>query len=198
MANSILVQEKTGIGSKVAAWQPQSPDIATIAERILGKALASCAERMGLDSLEAAIASLQQNDHLAYAHYCEAIARLVAETMGASTRDVKAIYVLGDEEIEEADQDAPLVHLLAWVSDRTPAFSSFVAAMDRALVQSYNKTIRMPERVKLLAVHTLRDTDVEGFFGSGRSKQMPLRLAAYMLSQTDVIDTVYVRDNVSG
>jgi hypothetical protein len=195
MANSVLVQEKTGIGSQPAARQPQSPDVANIAERILGKALELCAEELSLGSLDAAIASLRQNDVVVHAYYCDVIARLVAESIGAADRNVKAVYAFGDD---NADQDLPLVCLLVWISDKTPTFSLSVAALDRALVQNYNKAIRTPERVSLLDVHTIQDADMEGLFGSGRSKQMPLRLAAYMLAQNEVVDIVYVRDAVSG
>jgi hypothetical protein len=150
----------------------QLPDAASMVETALAKALEFCAEKMGVDSHQAVVDHLRQGDSTAcsYCHY--GLAKQVAESLGTLDENVKAVYICDydatpeDLCLGEATQ-ASLVHLVVWARRKTGALNSLVAALDRALVQSYADLIGMRQLAHLLDVQVIDDADVENRVGYG-------------------------------
>jgi hypothetical protein len=150
----------------------QLPDAASMAEATLAKALEFCAQKMGFDSHQAVVDHLRQGDSTAYSYYHYSLAKQTAESLGALDENVKAVYVCDydatpeDLCFGEATQ-ASLVHLIVWAQRKTGALNSLVAALDRALVQSYADLIGMRQLTHLLDVQVIDDADVESRIGYG-------------------------------
>jgi len=150
----------------------QLPDAASMAEAALAKSLEFCAQKMGFDSHQAVIDHLQRSDSTAssYCHY--GLAKQVAEYLGALDDNVKAVYICDydatpeDLCFGEATQ-ASLVHLIVWARRETGALNSLVAALGRALVQSYADLIGMRQLTHLLDVQVIDDADVKNRVGYG-------------------------------
>ena len=121
----------------------QLPDMTAVAERTLTWALELCAKRMGLmDGAQAAARHVRQGNVVARMHCCSSIARQIAESLGASEQNVRAIYapdydvLFWDLCSGEQTRDESMVHLLVWTRRKTAAFDSLVTAWDRALAQA--------------------------------------------------------------
>ena len=150
----------------------QLPDAASMAEATLAKALEFCAQKMGFDSHQAVVGHLRQGDSTTCSYYHYNLAKQVAEFLGALDENVKAVYICDydatpeDLCFGEATQ-ASLVHLVVWARRKTGALNSLVAALDRALVQSYADLIGMRQLAHLLDVQVIDDADVENRVGYG-------------------------------
>jgi hypothetical protein len=150
----------------------QLSDVASIAEATLAKALEFCAQKMGFDSHQAVVDRLRQGDNTAcgYCHY--SLAKQMAESLGTLDENVKAVYIYDYDATPEdlcfgETTQAPLVHLIVWARRKTGALNSLVAALDRALVQSYADLIGMRRLTHLLDVQVIDDADVENRVGYG-------------------------------
>ena len=150
----------------------QLPDVASIAEAALVKALEFCAQKMGFDSHQAVIDRLQQGDKTAcgYCHY--SLAKQMAESLGTLDENIKAVYICDYDATPEdlcfgEAMQASLVHLIVWAQRKTGALNSLIAALDRALVQSYTDLIGMRQLTHLLDVQVIDDADVENRVGYG-------------------------------
>jgi hypothetical protein len=146
MAEASSVTQTGVVDVEFTAPPLQLPDAASMAEATLAKALEFCA------------------------HYN--LAKQAAEFLGALDENVKAVYICDydatpeDLCFGEATQ-ASLVHLVVWARRKTGALNSLVAALDRALVQSYADLIGMRQLAHLLDVQVIDDADVENRVGYG-------------------------------
>ena len=196
MTEAILTQ-------KGAALALQLPDMTAVAERALTWALELCARRMGLDGPQAAAHHVRQGNAVARMHCCSGIAKQIAESLGASEQNVRAIYapdydvLFRDLCSDEEARDESMVRLLVWTRRKTAALDSLVTAWDRALAQACRDKIGSHGQVPLLDVQVIDDTDVEKHFGSGRNEALATRLAVYwMWTMNQVVDIVYARSGV--
>lgn len=147
-------------------------DIVSIAEAVLTQALESLAERMGLDSPQAVADRLRQGDHGAWGDFHYDLAKQVAGQLGALDEDTKAAYV---DEYDISPEDvlfgetarSTVIHLILWVQRKTGALKSLVAALDRALAQSYVDLIGAPRLAHLLEVQMIDDADARNPVGYG-------------------------------
>jgi hypothetical protein len=142
-------------------------------ENTLSEALQFCARKIGVDSLEAVVDLLRQNDRMACEYCLYSMAKRVAASLGAVDENVRAVYVLDYDATPEdicfgtLHQGAPLVHLIVWAERKTAALSSLVAALDRALAQAYTDLVGGPQVESLLDVQVIDDADVESRTGHG-------------------------------
>ena len=172
MAEVSLMTQTEVVDVEFTTPRLQLPDAASMAEAALAVALKFCAQKMGLDSRQAVVDLLRQGDSIAcsYCHY--SLAKQVAESLGTLDENVKAVYVCDydatpeDLCFSEAPQ-ASLVHLIVWAQRKTGALNSLVAALDRALVQSYADLTGMSQLIHLLDVQVIDDADVENRIGYG-------------------------------
>ena len=96
----------------------------------------------------------------------------MAGQLGALDEDVKAAYV---DEYDVAPDDlffgeaarTTVIYLIVWVQHKTGALNSLVAALDRALVQSYMELIGSPRLAHLLEVQVIDDADARNPVGYG-------------------------------
>jgi hypothetical protein len=142
-------------------------------ESIISEAMAFCAQKIGVDSTEAVVDLLRQNDKTACGYCLYSIAKRLAASLGAVDEHVRAVYVLDYDATPEdlcfgtLDQGMPLIHLIVWAERKTAALSSLVAALDFALAQAYSDLVGGPEVGVLLDVQVIDDTDVENRTGYG-------------------------------
>jgi len=148
------------------------PNASSTAEDVLNKALEFCADKMGLESPQTAIARLQKAEQKActYCHY--SIAEQVGAALGALDEHIKAVYMFEDDATPEdmcfsETPGVPLLHLLVWTERKTEAQKSLVAMLDRALAQSYGQLIGPRQLQHLLDVQVIDDADAEKRVGYG-------------------------------
>jgi len=155
---------------------PVSPlpvsDTTGMADAILTEALVFCADKMGLDGREAAVASLRQGDRRAYGYFQYGMAKQAAECLGTWDEAIKAIYLYEEDATPEdvsLSEGTPLApaHLLALAQRKTSALNSLATALDRALSQSYARLGGVRELEHLLDVQTADDSDVVSRIGFG-------------------------------
>jgi hypothetical protein len=147
-------------------------DVVEIADALLTRALESLAPRLELDGPEAAANCLRQGDPIAWSDFHYDLARQLAGQLGALDEDVKAAYV---DEYDVAPDDlffgeaarTTVIYLIVWVQHKTGALNPLVAALDRALVQSYMELIGSPRLVHLLEVQVIDDADARNPVGYG-------------------------------
>jgi hypothetical protein len=196
MTEAVLTQ-------KEATLSVQLPDMTAVAERALTWALEFCARRMGLDSPQIAADQVRRGSTVARMYCCSSIAKQVAESLGASEQNIRAIYA-PDHDIlfqdlcsgEEARNES-MVSLLVWTRRKTAALDSLVTAWERALKQACRDRIDSHGQVPVLDVQVIDDTDVEKHFGSDRNEALATRLAVYWMWTTNqVVDIVYDRRDV--
>ena len=140
---------------------------------ILSEAMQFCAQKIQVDSLDAVVDLLRQNDRAACEYCLYGVAKGVATHLGAMDEHVKAVYVLDYDATPEdlcfgtLNQDTPLVHLIVWTERKTAALRSLVAALDRALAQAYADLFGGHQIKILLDVQMIDDADVENRTGHG-------------------------------
>jgi hypothetical protein len=181
----------------------QLPDVTAAAAHALTWALELCASRMGLDGPQTAARHVRQGNAVARMHCCSGIAKQVAESLGASEENIRAIYA-PDYDIlfqnlcsDKEAQDESMVRLLVWTQRKTAVLDSLVTAWDRALAQACRDKIGSHWQGPLLDVQVIDDTDVEKHFGSVRNESLATRLAVYWMStMNQVVDIVYARSGV--
>jgi hypothetical protein len=147
-------------------------DVAGTAQVVLIQAMEYCAHKMRLDSSQAVIDRLRAGDGKAceYCHY--SVAKQVAESLGALDDNIKAAYIYDydatpeDLCLGEAGRALP-IHLLVWAQPKTAALNVLVETWDRALAQSYAKTIGARQLAHVLDVQVMDDTAVEQRIGYG-------------------------------
>ena len=116
--------------------------------------------------------ALQEADGATCNRYHYDLAKRIAESLGKLDGSIKAVYVLDYDATPEdlcfceANTD-PLIHLIVWTQRRTPALGALVAAIDRALVDSYRDLVSAPELTNLLDVQVVDDSDVNKRSGYG-------------------------------
>jgi hypothetical protein len=148
------------------------PNASSTAEDVLNKAIEFCADKMGLESPQTAIARLQKAEQKActYCHY--SIAEQVGAALGALDEHIKAVYMFEDDATPEDMcfgelPGVPLLHLLVWTERKTEALKSLVALLDRSLAQSYGRLVGPRQLQHLLDVQVIDDADVEKRIGYG-------------------------------
>ena len=149
------------------------PDATRSTKSMLSEAMQFCAQKIGVDSLDAVADLLRQNDRTACEYCLYGMAKGVATSLGTMDEHVKAVYVLDYDATPEdlcfgtLNQGAPLIHLIVWTGRKTAALSSLVAALDRALARAYTDLFGGPQMEALLDVQMIDDADVENRTGHG-------------------------------
>ena len=176
------------------------PDLTAAADRAINWALESCARLMDLDGPSAAAHQIQRGNAVARMHCCTSISRQIAQSLGASERNVRAAFspdhdVLFEDLCSDAQaQHKPMVSLMVWTKHKTANLDSLVAAWDRALVKACREKIGAHEQASLLDVHIVDDVEIQKCFGAGCEAVTATRLAVYwMWSTNQVVDIVYSR-----
>lgn len=179
----------------------QWPDLAGAAERVFSRALEVCARRMGLSDVQAAAAEVRQGNVTARMHCCAGIARQIAEALGSSEKNIRAIYAPDDDvplqELCEGQGTQPksTIDLFVWTRHKTAELDALIAAWDRALVKACQGMIGSQGQTSLLAVHVMDDAHIEEHFGAGLNGRLGTRLAVYWLRTVNqAVDVVYSRN----
>ena len=147
-------------------------DLSDAAANALAEAMAFCARKLGIEA-DAVVERLRQGDRTACGYCLYGVAVHVAATLGAMDDQVKAVYVLDHDATPEdlcfgtLGEHAPVVHMIVWTARKTAALRSLLAALDRALTETYAGCIAQPGLRSLLDVQTIDDDDVAQRRGHG-------------------------------
>lgn len=160
------------VNVKSTASPLQLPDVASTAEAALTQALEFCAQKMGLDSPQAVVDHLRQDNSTAFGYWHYGLAKQVAKHLGAWDEDVKAVYIYDYDATPEdvcfgEMMPAEPIHLIVWAQRKTAALESLVAVLNRALVQGCADLIGRPRLMRLLDVQVIDDADVKNRVGYG-------------------------------
>ena len=148
------------------------PDVSSIADTILSQALDFCAQKLNFDNPNAVVDYLRQGDYTAYTYWRYALAKEVAEHLGAWIEDTKAVYFYDHDATPEDSCFAevppePLVHIFVWARRKTAALRSFSEAIDQAFVQSFCELMQTHQPEHLLDIQVVDDHDVDNRRGYG-------------------------------
>lgn len=143
----------------------------SIVEGSLDRVLRIVASKMHLESPEQVIKRLKVNDPEVITRFRQELAREAAIYLGTLDRNVKAAYLVEYEATPEdlvfrGEELAP-VNLILWVARKTAALQSAAAALDRALVESYEEQVGSGHPQYLLDVQLVDDHDVANRKGYG-------------------------------
>jgi len=166
MTKRTEVKSKSVVDAGVLAPSLHLPDASSTAAIILSQAMGYCAQKMGLDSGQAAIERVKQGDAMAcgYCHY--SAAQQVADALGMLDNNVQAAYMFEydatpeDACMGEAARIIPL-HLLVWVERKTDALSALVESLDRAMAESLASMVGTSVDAHVLDVQLVDDGDVK-------------------------------------
>lgn len=178
-------------------------DMTAVAERVLTRSLESCARRMGLQGPQKAAYHVRNGNVVARMYYCSSMAKQVAECLGASEQNIRAIYAPDYDVLfrnlssNEGPREEAMVCLLVWTRLKTTALDSLVTAWERALTKVCSETIGSQGKAPLLEVQLMDDADVEKHLGSGWREGMATRLAVHWLwARKQAVNIVYDRRDI--
>ncbi len=147
-------------------------DTAVVAE-MMEDAIKFCGKKTGMTDSAQIMEALHRGDCsiCEYLHY--GLAKGVAEYLGSVDDTVKAVYSYEPEYATSTDEPirslTPRINLIAWVSRKSAALSSVVAAMNSALTMEY-KGLACPKANALcgeLDVKVADDSEVQRRTGYG-------------------------------
>ena len=172
MAEIFPVKQTQVVEAKFAASPSRLPNAASTVEIALTQALQFCAQKMGVDGVQAVVDCLGQGDGAACQHCRYSIAKQVGESLGALDENVKAVYVVDYDATPEdicfgEATPTSLIHLIVWAERKTGALGSLVTALDRALARRYGDLTGRPQLSHLLDVQVIDDADVRNRVGYG-------------------------------
>lgn len=189
MAEAVPLQKRSTV---------QLPDMTAAANRALDLAFESCARLMQLATPSAAAYQMQHGNAVARMHCCTSITREIAQSLGASDQNVRAIFapdydlLFQDLWSDTRTQPKPMVSLMVWTRQRTAKLGALVTAWDRALVQACRDRLGSDEQTPLLDVHIVDDIEIRQRLGADRSAMTATRLAVHWMGSTNqVVDIVY-------
>jgi len=165
MSKQSEVKTKPVVVAKGKAPALYLPDASSTAAVILSQAMEYCAQKMGLQSTQAAIEQVKQGDTMAcgYCHY--SAAQQVADALGMLDSNVQAAYMF---EYDATPEDVCMgeakiipLHLLVWVKRKTDALSALVESLDRAMAQSLANMLGTSADAHVLDVQIVDDSDVK-------------------------------------
>ena len=147
-------------------------DVAGTAQVVLTQAMEYCAQKMRLESSQAAMDHLREGNSQACEYCYYSVARQVAESLGALDENIKAVYIC---DYDATPEDlcfgevgrALLIHLLVWAQPKTAALNVLVDTWDRALAQRCAETLGGRQPAHVLDVQVMDDTAVEQRTGYG-------------------------------
>ena len=165
--NKTMQQNQAEVqGVTIIAAPFRLPDATSTMQDALSKALDYCAEKLYLPGPQASLEQVRQGDRkaLEYCHY--RLAQQVAEALGAVDDNVQSVLLY---EVEATAEDRAFgeriealpIHLLVRVDRKTSALSSFVAALDRALVKDYTELVGPRRLGHVLDVQLIDNSDVD-------------------------------------
>lgn len=147
------------------------PDAISATEMAFAKALAFCAQKMRLADGEAVEALLRQGNTDARGYFDYALAKELAEHIGALDEEVQEVYLFDAEATHEDTifgvAQPAMVHLLVWSRRKTNALSALLSALDRAITARYAQMIGAPERASMLDAQVVDDAEVQARSGFG-------------------------------
>ncbi len=164
-------QTKLDVRATTAPSQPQAAP-ASIAEGSLNRVLELCARRLGLEHVGKVIERLKVGDREVQSQFRLELAREAAVRLSSLDRNIKAVYMAEydamPEDLAFAEQDwnTP-VNLIVWVTRKTAALNAAAAALDRALIESYEEQIGPDHPAYLVDVQIVDDHDVTNRKGYG-------------------------------
>jgi hypothetical protein len=150
----------------------RAPDSASSAEMALEHALRYCAEKLGVGVNQGVKESVRRGEPTCRSYFDFALAREIADYLGAFDEDVRAAYIFEYEATPEdicfcEENGDPMVHLIVQVRRRTAALQSMLQALESALIRSYASLLDATETTHLLDVQIVDEEDISRRRGYG-------------------------------
>ena len=171
--NTYAVQSQTDV-TEVDGRESllRMPDPASAAETALNGALNYCVAKLGVGGIEEVLESLRHRQMICQGYFNYALAKNVADYLGAFDEAVKAAYLF---EYDATPEDVcfcetshdHLIHVIVHVGRRTAALQSMLQALDSALTSRYADLTGAGEVAHVLDVHIVNDDDVRRRCGYG-------------------------------
>ena len=163
---------RQGEATEVRVAPRGGADLSDVGANVLAEAMTFCARKLGIGA-DAVLERLRQGDREACAYCLYGVAVHVAAALGTMDDHVKAVYVLDHDATPEdlcfgtLGESLPVVHMIVWTARKTAALRALLAALDRALAQTYADCVARAEVHSLLDVQTIDDDDVARRRGHG-------------------------------
>jgi hypothetical protein len=149
------------------------PNAASTAKHVWTQALEFCTRKMALESPDAVVERLCDNDRVARQYCLYSVAKETSIALGDLDPEIRAIYTLDydatpyDLCFHQASIDSSPVHLIVWTGRKTAALDAMIASLDHALTQICNDLIDTHSIASLLDVQVIDDDQVESQVGYG-------------------------------
>ena len=169
--NLSMVQTKSK-GIELAATLLGMSEVDIVAETALVETLETLAWRLDLTDSQTVVNRLRHGDQGVWHNFHYYLSEQLAEYLGVLDKDIKAAYI-DEYDINPEDLDfgeaarTTVIYLILWVERKTSALKSLVAALDRALVQSFLELIGKPYLKHLLEVSLIDDDEAKKPVGYG-------------------------------
>jgi hypothetical protein len=194
MATDILQQDRAIVGLERTVPGAQTRDTLGVARRAWTRALESCAERVGLTGARAAAGEVSNGNAIARMHCCHTLAEEVAASLRASQQEIQGIYAPycdscpQDFCVDKGAHRTPLVHLLIWTQQKSPALNARTAALGNALAQVAEEWVGARDVPSLLETNQISSDDLETLFGAGHRERWPRQLQTYLLEMNEPVE----------
>lgn len=146
------------------------PDAASTAAVTIETALEYTASKMHLENVETVPSMLRAGRVDARGYFEYALARELAQHIGALDSEVQAVYLYDPEatvdDIVFAEFPVTLVHLVIWARRKTGALISLLDGLDRAVVAEFANRIGN-KQTSLLDFQVVDDVEVNSRTGFG-------------------------------
>jgi hypothetical protein len=146
------------------------PDAASAAAATIEAAFEYTARKLHLDDVETVPSMLRAGRADARGYFEYAVARELAEHIGALDGEVQGVYLYDPEattdDIAFAEFPATLVHMVIWAHRKTGALASLIDGLDRAVTAEFAKRIGN-KQTSLLDFQVVDDAEVNSRMGFG-------------------------------
>ena len=146
------------------------PDAATAAAATIEAAFEYTARKMHIENVETVPSMLRAGRADARGYFDYALARELAEHIGALDDEVQGVYLYDPEattdDIVFAEFPVTLVHIVIWARRKTTALTSLIEGLDRAVTAEFANRVGN-KQTSLLDVQVVDDAEVSSRMGFG-------------------------------
>ncbi len=168
MANQKMMEQDVQTNGR--ALEFTLPDAASAAATTVQAAFEYIARKMHIDDIETVPSMLRAGRADARGYFEYALARTLAEHIGALDDEVQGVYLYDPEATTEdivfAEFPVTLVHLVIWARRRTGALNSLLSGLDRAVTAEFANRLGT-RQTSLLDFQVVDDAEVNSRTGFG-------------------------------
>lgn len=147
-------------------------DPVSTVDYVVTTALASSAQKMGVDNIDALVTCLRKCDCAAVSYYCYDVAKELGEVLGSWSKNVRAVYACKCDDGTSGEcclggntASLSLIHMIIWAEKKNKALNALIDALDSAMVQQHKRLLGHSQLRQVLDAQVIDDEDVKNRTG---------------------------------